>query len=338
MVSRKFKSELPPLVFGGRSAQVNHSIETLSKQLKASISSIQDCVALPNEGAVSSASASVVFKGLRLTSLSCTPLRIVGAAKSDCILMIPFSGQGRAKLGSQLLQWKAGTTGIWLPKVSFVDEGTLRSSLLINIDPNRVARVARIMLGLPPDEPLPQELLLPREVPLQVGRVSFETVFRQFSSMVDQFVLQPELLEFSGIDDNFYRNAAMMLHPGLFLEAEDAKVGAEYARRRLDRICQYIQANLGQAITLTDLERIGFMSRRNLHYAFQNRYGCTPMQWVRQERLILSHSLLVMARVGTTVTDVALECGFSKSTTFSAYYLKQFGEAPSLTLSRALSR
>ena len=338
MVSRKFKSELPPLVFCGRSAHVNHSMEVLSKQLKTAIPSIQDCASLLSDGAVSSTCASVMFKGLKLTSLSCTPLRTVGQAKSDCILMIPFTGKGSVKLGSQALQWKAGAMGVWLPKVSFIDEGTTRSTLLINIDPNRVARVARIMLGLPPEEPLTQELLLPREVALQVGRVSFETIFRQFSSMVDQFVLQPELLELSGIDDNFYRNASMMLHPGLFLEAEETKVGAEYARRRLDRICQYIQANLGQPITLTDLEQVGFMSRRNLHYAFQNRYGCTPMQWVRQERLILAHSLLVMARVGTTVTDVALECGFSKSTTFSAYYLKQFGEAPSLTLSRALSR
>jgi len=210
--------------------------------------------------------------------------------------------------------------------------------LVLNIDTNRIERVARTMLGLTPDASLEQELQTPREVLMQVGRVSFETIFRQFASVVDQFVLQPELLRYSGIDDNFYRNVAMMLHPALFLDMDEASPGAAYARRRLDRVCQYILANLGQPLNLTDLERVGFMSRRNLHYAFQARYDCTPMQWVRQERLTLAHSHLVMARVGTTVTDVALNCGFSKTTTFSEYYNKQFGELPSATLARALAR
>jgi len=337
MVSKKFKSELPPLVFGGRTAHVNHSIETLTKQLNASVASIEQCIASPKEEA-SSATAAVLFNGLQLTALSCSPLKIVGKGQADCLLMIPFSGHGMTKVGNQTLRWKAGTTAVWLPKTDFVDEGSVRSSLLINIDPNRIERVTRIMLGLSPEESLSRELLLPREIPLKVGRVAFEAVLRQFSSMVDQFLLQPELLMFCGIDDNFYRNAAMMLHPDLFLDAEEENIGTEHARRRLDRICQYVQANLGQPITLTDLESVGFMSRRNLHYAFKDRYDCTPMQWVRHERLILSHSLLVMAGVGTTVTDVALACGFNKSTSFSAYYLKQFGESPSTTLARALAR
>ena len=108
--------------------------------------------------------------------------------------------------------------------------------LILNIDTNRIERVARVMLGLTPDAPLEQELQAPREVLMQVGRVSFETIFRQFASVVDQFVLQPELLRYSAMDDNFYRNVAMMLHPALFLDMDEASPGVAYARRRLDRM------------------------------------------------------------------------------------------------------
>jgi AraC-like DNA-binding protein len=338
MVTRKTPTALPPLLFGGRAAQLSDRLDYLCEQLKLSAPSIEDCSLPTGHNAVSHSSAFVDVNGLKLTALSCSPVRLQASAKADNLLLVPLVGSGAIRVKNQTLRWKAGASAVWLPRCAFVDEGVLRSMLVLNIDTNRIERVARTMLGLTPDASLEQELQAPREVLMQVGRVSFETIFRQFASVVDQFVLQPELLRYSGIDDNFYRNVAMMLHPSLFLDMDEASPGAAYARRRLDRVCQYILANLGQPLNLTDLERVGFMSRRNLHYAFQARYDCTPMQWVRQERLTLAHSHLVMSRVGTTVTDVALNCGFSKTTTFSEYYNKQFGELPSATLARALAR
>jgi len=338
MVTRKTPTALPPLLFGGRAAQISDRLDYLGEQLRLTAPGIEEC-ALPGvHAAVSHCSAFVELNGLKLTALSCSPVRLQATTKADNLLLIPLVGIGSVRVKNQTFRWKAGSTAVWLPRCAFVDEGSLRSMLILNIDTNRIERVARVMLGLTPDAPLEQELQAPREVLMQVGRVSFETIFRQFASVVDQFVLQPELLRYSAMDDNFYRNVAMMLHPELFLDMDEASPGVAYARRRLDRVCQYILANLGQPLNLTDLERVGFMSRRNLHYAFQARYDCTPMQWVRQERLTLAHSHLVMARVGTTVTDIALNCGFSKTTTFSEYYNKQYGELPSATLARALAR
>jgi transcriptional regulator GlxA family with amidase domain len=80
------------------------------------------------------------------------------------------------------------------------------------------------------------------------------------------------------------------------------------------------------------------MSKRSLHYAFQDRFGVTPMQWVRQERLTLARSQLAIATRGTSITALALSCGFTKPARFASYYSLQFGELPSVTLARALSR
>ena len=264
MVTRKTPTALPPLLFGGRAAQLSDRLDYLCEQLKLSAPSIEDCSLPTGHNAVSHSSAFVDVNGLKLTALSCSPVRLQASAKADNLLLVPLVGNGAIRVKNQTLRWKAGASAVWLPRCAFVDEGVLRSMLVLNIDTNRIERVARTMLGLTPDASLEQELQTPREVLMQVGRVSFETIFRQFASVVDQFVLQPELLRYSGIDDNFYRNVAMMLHPALFLDMDEASPGAAYARRRLDRVCQYILANLGQPLNLTDLERVGFMSRRNL--------------------------------------------------------------------------
>ena len=102
----------------------------------------------------------------------------------------------------------------------------------------------------------------------------------------------------------------------------------------LDRACQYIQAELSQPITLTNLEHVSGMSRRSLQSAFQKRYHCTPMQWIRFRRLDQAQSTLRNATAYTTITATALECGFSNASIFSSYYRSRFGELPSKVLAK----
>jgi transcriptional regulator GlxA family with amidase domain len=103
-------------------------------------------------------------------------------------------------------------------------------------------------------------------------------------------------------------------------------------RKLLDRVCQYIQENTHNPITLTDLERVSCMSRRNLHYVFQDHFKCTPMQWVRMERLEKARSMLMEVDSTLTVTTAAFLCGFNKASTFSHDYKLRFGELPSETI------
>lgn len=93
-------------------------------------------------------------------------------------------------------------------------------------------------------------------------------------------------------------------------------------------------ANLFNTITLTDLENVAMLSGRALQYAFMKTYGCSPMVWIRQQRLLKARDHLVSAQSGTTVTTIAIECGFSSTSAFSSYYQQQFNERPSETLLR----
>jgi AraC-like DNA-binding protein len=188
------------------------------------------------------------------------------------------------------------------------------------------------MLGLENQGSDLVELGRAQEVALKSGGIAFDDVFRQLAGSVDLLSSQPGLLDLSGIDEGIYRAIAMMLKPKLFEIEARTESTQTYTRKLLDRVCQYIQENKHQLITLTDLEQVSCMSRRNLHYAFQHNFNCTPMQWVRVQRLDAARTML--RKVGSTlsVTATAFLCGFNKSSTFSHYYNLRFGELPSVTI------
>lgn len=336
--SQNSKSHLSALAFGDRSTHIDDSVYDMRERLKYIVTGLVEYESLIDDKLFRHHSSLLTINGMKIAATASTPIRSKVGKTNKTTLIVPLSGQGDLIANGSALQWQASRKAVFLPNCGGSAESTNRSILMIDLDPARLETVARSMLGLTSSTAPLLNLHTPREIDLQVGRVSFETVFRQLANLLDQFSLQPELLDRSGIDDSFYRNIAMMLHPSLFLDASTSTPTRKYARRLLDRVCQYIQAHLNQPINLTDLERVSCMSRRKLHYAFLKRYNCTPMQWVRAERLTLVHNQLNRAVPGDKITTIALECGFNKPTAFADYYNKRFGELPSATLARALAR
>lgn len=76
--------------------------------------------------------------------------------------------------------------------------------------------------------------------------------------------------------------------------------------------------------------------RRSLHRAFHETLGVGPMECVRLRRLAAVHRWLSDPyRAPMTVTQAALNAGFTDLGRFSAYYRRLYGESPSLTRRRA---
>jgi AraC-like DNA-binding protein len=74
---------------------------------------------------------------------------------------------------------------------------------------------------------------------------------------------------------------------------------------------------------------------RSLQVRFQQTVGATPMEYVRWVRLLRVHDELEGATAGqVTVTDVAVNWGFSHLGRFSAAYYQEFQEYPRETLQR----
>lgn len=171
----------------------------------------------------------------------------------------------------------------------------------------------------------------PRLIGLRYGDMRFDAPMKSLCQMIDDCLPDASTLSLMGIDESFYRIVVAMMRPDLLFG--DMNIGATNARG-LDRVCQYIDAYLDTPLTLTTLEQVSGMSRRGLQYAFLKRFGCSPMEWVRERRLDLARARLSGPSAGTTVTSIALDCGFGHLANFTRRYRERFGEPPSETMAR----
>jgi AraC-like DNA-binding protein len=99
-----------------------------------------------------------------------------------------------------------------------------------------------------------------------------------------------------------------------------------------DRARQFIHAHAAEPVRLGVLADDLGVSLRALQSGFRKRFGCTPSDYLFRRRLELARGLLLGADDATSVTAVAVECGFVNVGAFAARYFRAFGERPSETL------
>jgi AraC-like DNA-binding protein len=330
------EAALPSLAFGNAVARIDTDLADFTDRMTSVVAALQSYQPIGTAAAFRQKSASIAINGLKLAAGVCTPVRVQVGENADATLLIPFAGSATSVVNDVTHRWQAGEHAMFLPGVAGWGETSVRSVLLVDLRAERLHAVARSMLGLAPDAPV--ELLLGRErtVDLHAGGLSFDRVFAHLCGLIDAYQGRVEALETLGLDDQFHRHIVMLLRPGI--AAKEVVRREPRARRTLDPVCEYIVANLQGPLSLSDLERVGGLSRRSLQYAFWQRYACTPMQWIREQRLALARTLLLAAGPTDTVTSVSLACGFANLGAFSGYYLERFAEYPSDTLRQAAAR
>lgn len=99
--------------------------------------------------------------------------------------------------------------------------------------------------------------------------------------------------------------------------------------RALRLAVDYIHANLAEPITLNDIAAEAGVNVRTLQKGFRQRYGLTPMQYLRNARLDAAHYQLAIRRDRPSITQVAFGSGFSHLGRFSRDYKQRFGVLPS---------
>ncbi len=92
-------------------------------------------------------------------------------------------------------------------------------------------------------------------------------------------------------------------------------------------------------ITALELAVACGVSQRTLEHGFRELLGMTPAAFLRVHRMNLAHYALAGADPrSTSVTEIALELGFSHPGRFSVEYRALFGQSPSETLKKPVSR
>ena len=106
------------------------------------------------------------------------------------------------------------------------------------------------------------------------------------------------------------------------------------ARRQVlaRRAEEFIRGRIDAPIALSDVCDWVGASERSLHLGFKERFGMSPMAYLKVLRLNRVRRQLRDAAPGTSVTDVAMRSGFSHLGRFATDYGRFFGEYPSATL------
>lgn len=192
------------------------------------------------------------------------------------------------------------------------------------------------------------ELLLARELGYHPGALHF------FSGPVGLEGAAVSLFEMiRTVCDDIDQNRGGHLHPRTTGAAEDmlkrlllAAVPHNHSdmfngRGRLPapfhvrRVEEYIHSNFAEPICLADLIAVSGVSGRSLHSGFRRFRDTTPMNYLKDHRLAMARlALSGPADRHLTVTDVALNCGFSHLSRFAGDYFNRFGERPSASLRR----
>jgi AraC family transcriptional regulator len=101
---------------------------------------------------------------------------------------------------------------------------------------------------------------------------------------------------------------------------------SEYTRR-IDRVIDYLRANLDRQVKLKELAKVACFSEFHFHRIFGVVTGETLNQFTNRLRLEKAARLLRFSR--QRLTDIALECGFSSSATFSRAFRSGYDTSPS---------
>ncbi|MDB9529331.1 AraC family transcriptional regulator [Oscillatoria sp. CS-180] len=107
------------------------------------------------------------------------------------------------------------------------------------------------------------------------------------------------------------------------MHSKQTQLRAEY-QSRINRVLDYIEANLGCELALSKLAEVAMFSPYHFHRIFRALVGETPSQFVQRVRLEKAAALL-LNNLAQPITTVALDCGFSSSATFARAFRDKFG-------------
>src|ERR1700678_1538300 len=101
---------------------------------------------------------------------------------------------------------------------------------------------------------------------------------------------------------------------------------SEYAQR-IDRVIDYLRGNLHRPVKLAELANVACFSEFHFHRIFTAVSGETLNNFTNRLRLEKAARLLRYSE--QSLTDIALDCGFSSSATFSRAFRSGYDTSPS---------
>ena len=268
---------------------------------------------------------------LRLLSYASAPVQLILEPTASVHLAAGFSECRFARTREGVLACRAGN-GFLLPSGP-LDVWGGASTVVMALDPGDLTGAAAAMAGTA-GTVAPRAGAAPQIRHFQARELSGLQA-RQLHALLQHLDsclgCHPALPARLGLDDVLLRMVVSWLQPQLLEEtaADRRRIHGRAGGSSFDELIDYIRANLDQPLRLSDLEARSHYSSRALQYAFRERLGCTPRQWIREQRLKLAMAQLEQGGRGCSIRAVALACGYRHMGLFSSDFKKRFGLTPS---------
>jgi AraC family transcriptional regulator len=104
------------------------------------------------------------------------------------------------------------------------------------------------------------------------------------------------------------------------------QANGEYTQR-IDRVIDYLRGNLDRPVKLAELADVACFSEFHFHRIFKAVSG-EPLNSFTN-RLRLEKAARLLRYSGKSLTDIALDCGYSSSSTFSRAFRSGYDTSPS---------
>jgi AraC family transcriptional regulator len=95
---------------------------------------------------------------------------------------------------------------------------------------------------------------------------------------------------------------------------------------QLQRVIDYIKANLTQDLSILDLATLTGMSESHFSRSFKRSVGIAPYQYLMQQRVERAKQLLEQRLLA--ISTIALDCGFANQTHLTKVFRQMTGMTP----------
>ena len=265
-------------------------------------------------------------------------------ASNDLTLVLGYGGEKRVRQKGVLWTCRENTCLLLAPKSSWSFENTLTSNVIFRIHVETLKRTAMEMGGWREAPPQWQERVEQAhgwQIPTEAQGQSMQLFLRQVLASSNGLLnISQTLLDRMHLEDQIYRLVAAMLIPELRQESPHNRLLQRqvHGRDAFDELIDYILSNLGEPLNLNNLENQSHYSRRTLQYVFRDRFGCTPSQWIRKQRLEMAHHRLQNPQTRDSVSEIAFACGYRSMSLFSLDFQQHYHIKPSHLLREGLHR
>lgn len=269
------------------------------------------------------------FPHLTVVASAMSASRVEREGRQYLTLLLPLVGQAGSTLGDKTFEWGAGRAGMLLPDCDgrVIGTGEDRCMLQFRLNAEALKQTARAMRGAS-GRPVNLRLDEARTIPLALHEKPVDALLLHMGKIIDALDCDPDILTLQGHEDWFNRLIVGLLQTEALSEVAPARrTDKAFRARVVSLLCDDMLASLGQKTTLTQLEQKSGYSARALQYAFKERFGCGPLEWLREQRLQQARRRLQSGNYHS-ITQLATACGLGAASQFCTAYKQRFGERP----------